>query len=185
MFKFHLVLVSSLGLSVLASAQSYGSFSDLTSLSGVNVTAANSLDYTVKLNSGATMVFDGTTYDVTQVFGFFQLSASNSLGTPTGNDINDWKFVTKSDNSGQIAGWDHNSNNGRLNAGDSQSFAYTTIKPSDQYGFHFTYTNTNGKGTSTGYFAAPQPAPEPCTMLALGAGIVGAIRVRRKNRSAA
>ncbi len=182
--KVKFLLLSGLGLSALSSAQTYSSFNSTTSLTGVTVTPLNSLDYNVTLNSGATMSWNGTKYDVTQIFGFYQLSATDSLGNPTGSDFSGWKFLDKK-NGGEIAGWSHDANNGRMNPGDTVEFKYSKITPSDIYGFHFSYTPLGGGTTQTGYFSAPQGAPEPSTFFALGGGVLGILGLRRRRKATA
>lgn len=175
---FRKVLVPALFAIVgAASAQSYSSFTATDSISGVKVVSSNGgLDYSVSLLPNAKMSVAGTTYDITQVFGFFLRGSQNSLGTPTEADGGDWSFVTSNNSNGQIAGWTHNANNGRLNAGDSVNLKFATVNPTTDYGFHFSYVD--GGNVKTGFFSG-QPVPEPATLAVLGLGALGVLRRRK------
>lgn len=173
-----------MGLVVLgggvATAQSYSSFNAADGIFGVSV-SHNNLDYTVAMSPGAYLLLGGNHYDITDIFGFWSLSGSNSLGA-SGVDQISWNWNTHS-TGGDIAGWTNNSKSNDIQAGEQLTFTYGALNQAnvEGYGFHFSLAQ-NFNGSNTAFFRGPlNPVPEPASLACLGVG-AAALMLRRRQR---
>jgi hypothetical protein len=164
----------------LASAQSRSSFLAVDAIEGIDVSTFG-LDRDVQVGLTPRFQYNGTWYDVVDVFGFWSLSDDDDL-VATGADTGVWSWHQNQASTGGIAGWKTNPNTG-LTAGENKVFTYGSINASsvERYGFHVrldgTFPGTNG---NTGYITT---VPEPGSMIALGAGLAAFAARRRKKRA--
>lgn len=167
-----------------AFGQSFNSFHSWTAVSGVHVDEVGSLGYTVSLDAGATMVWNGSTYTITDIFGFWCLSSSSSVGlSSTGVNQSHWKYDT--DNNNACSGWDDNSKT--YDIPPAVTFYYDTLDKSKvaDYGLHFTIKDNQGL-TQTAFFKGTlvSDTPEPVTSSLLAASALLFVRRRLRRRVA-
>lgn len=173
-----------LGLSVAvasAMAQTRSSFLTLSNTSGISVTSLGNNNYTVNLAGTPTVTYAGHTYNVTDVFGFWALSDGDNL-TGSTSDFGVWKSNTSNSGPGGIVGWNTNPNTG-ITPNHQQSFHFDSLNTAsvERFGFHFRVSGDfNNCGSNTFYGTTNNPAPEPASLAALGAGAIALIRRRKK-----
>ena len=157
------------------------------------------LSYTLKLSSGAYLVYQGVQYPITQVWGFYAVNKTGLSGndfTAGGSDNGDWRWEQKpqKENTLNVAGWLNPSKSEAMvtpQTGDiSKDFTYSTFSYTGLpplLGLHVTLSLPSGQpspfsGGATGSII-PNVNPEPGGLLALGSGLMGlgglAIRRRR------
>lgn len=178
---FAALLACCAGFSV---AQSYSSFTGVTSISGVTITPGlGTTPFTVSLLPGASLVYLGNTYAIDQLFGVYALRAGGSLTASSGSAPTNWTFGTHSNANGSVAGWDANANGDRFNQGQGGTFAFATLNAADVtgIGFHFQFVGSMPLG-QTAFITGPLLAvPEPCTLAVLSIGT--ALSLRRRKRA--
>lgn len=158
-----------------ASATTINSFLSVGSISGITVlplVASPNLSFTVTLNAGATFELSGTTYNITDIIGFYLLApgyndgAQGALAVTGGfSDDSDARAA------GSIYGWRSNPNDG-ITPGNSLTFTFPSISYADytQIGFHVildgTFPGTSGNtGNITGTVV---PTPGAAALIGLG-----------------
>lgn len=136
----------------------------------------SSLDYTVSLSNGASLYFDGLSYDITDIFGFY--AVGNDF-TATGYALENgaWKWVTKTSPE-DLAGWTNNNKSNAITQGGSMTFTFASLlvnEPPPVMGLHVRLAlggNASPFGSGeTGFIipsdgSNPNPVPEPGTILA-------------------
>jgi hypothetical protein len=166
-----------------ASAQNFGSFFNVTSISGITVTPGlGTTPFTVSLLPGASLVYLGNTYAIDQLFGVYALRAGGSLTATSGTAPANWDFGTHSNANGSVAGWDANANGDRFNQGQGGTFAFGTLNTADVtgIGFHVQFAGSMPLG-QTAYVSGPLlPVPEPCTLAVLSIGAMLGLRRRKR-----
>jgi hypothetical protein len=166
------------GAAQIGAAQSYNSFHATDGIYGVVVTQSG-LDYTVSVEANPYLMIGGLEYDITDVFGFWSLSANNALDA-SGAGQHNWSW-NESSSSGYIAGWNDPSKKDDIQPGGSLDFTYDTLNQSsvENYGFHFSLVQAF-QGSNTAYFSV-NPSPEPVSLGALALGSLALIRRRRRS----
>lgn len=163
--------------------QSRSSFLDGGTFSGVDIVVSNGgLTYDVTLNSGAQFHYNGSDYDITDIFGFWNLSDDDDL-TVTNVDFfdgdgNKWATNNKNSGPGGIAGWDINPNKG-ITPGQTVTFTYNALSVDlvEHQGFHIRIDGTwPGGGGNTGFATFNVPSAGPSALL----GIAGLVATRRR-----
>lgn len=173
------VLAAALAAAALGSnalAQTRGSFQDANEIGGVDVTLISGLTYQVSLGSNPQLTIGSTTYDITDVFGFWALSDDIDL-TGSTSDFGVWDDKVSNSGTGGIVGWKTNPNTG-ITPGGSQNFTFDSLAVADvdHWGFHIRVDGTLPTGGNTAYFT-DVPAPGAATLA--GLGLVVAARRRR------
>lgn len=195
-----------------ALANNWSAFNAWTSISGVGVSYDGIRSFDVSLSAGATMVYGGTTYNLTKIFGFFSLDVDGIDGN--GNDLiadgadfgtapNDWTWTTDIDHqhpADSVGGWEGNPAHEFIPP--TETFTYDTgfdVGRVAYFGFHFMYydpTLTSGFGSAgnpyTAYFKGPTDGhghprfevPEPITSSLMGASALLFLRRRSRKRNA-
>jgi len=181
--------IAVLGAVMAASAQDVGSFKGAV-ITGLTTTgSADLLTWDVALDNGATLELGGTTYDIIDIFGFFNiirngtLDPSGSASAPTGWDF---KTVPGNDNNTRVAGWTTSpgdpATSHSISGGESAQFVYSTLNPTNNdvfQGYHIRFTD--GTNVYTDYVYA---VPEPGSMAILGLGAAALLRRRRQKKAA-
>ncbi len=165
-----------------ASAQNFGSFTGVTSISGITITPGlGTTPFTLSLLPGASLVYLGNSYAISQVFGIFALRAGGSLTATSGSAPANWDFGTHNNANGSIAGWDANANGNRFNIGDSGVFSFGTLNTADVtgIGLHVQFAGSMPLG-QTAYVSGPFATPEPCTLAVLSIGAMLGLRRRKR-----
>lgn len=169
------VAVAVLGLSGAASAQTFSSFVAVDSFQNLSVLDLSALSYRVSVGPTPTFTKDGTTYSITDVFGYWALRADMDLTGAT-SSFNQWSAHQSNAGIGGIVGWKTNPNTG-LTPGTSEVFTFDQLDTPNVSGYGF-HVRLNGvfPGTSgnTGYVTLV-PAPAAAALL----GIAGAVAMRR------
>jgi hypothetical protein len=186
MINARIKLIATLGTALAASlgfSQSYSSFYQVDAIYGVHVTNSG-LDYTVDLDPGAFLIYNGNQYDITDIFGFWNMKAGSAL-TASGTNQNGWNWDQSNSGGGSIAGWQNNPKTFDIQPGGSKTFTYTSLdQPSvEATGFHFSFVQdwAPTPGNKTAFVSGPlNPVPEPASMVALAAGAIALIRRRRR-----
>lgn len=176
---FALLLVGALGSA--AFAQSRNSFSDVEAFLDLTVNVSNGgLTYEVVVGADPRFMYNGNTYHITDVFGFWVLSNDVDFVVQNQN-IDQWVVSNNNAGPGAIAGWRTNPNTG-LVPGTSKTFTFDALNVGavDQVGFHLRISGDwpFGEGGDTGFATVPEPA----TMLGLAGALPLLLRRRRKNR---
>lgn len=161
-----------------AFGQSRSSFLDIDAFNGLTVNIFNGgLTYEISLDAAPSFDYQGNSYDITDVFGFWVLSNDDDLVFANA-DQNGWKADSNNAGTGGIAGWKTNPNSG-ITPGQSITFTFDSLDVNrvEQIGFHVridgTFPGTQG---NTGYATVPEPA----SMIAIGAGVAGLLARRRR-----
>jgi hypothetical protein len=167
----------------LSFAQSYSSFYQVDAIYGVNVTNSG-LSYTVQLDPGAFLIYNGNQYDITDIFGFWNMKAGTPL-TATGVNQNGWNWDQSNSGGGSIAGWQNNAKDFDIQPSGQKTFTYTSLDQGsvEASGFHFTFAQdwAPTPGNKTAFVSGPMnPVPEPASMAALGLGALALLRRRRR-----
>ncbi len=182
-YKLKGLFVAALGLlSLAAHATTRSSFLDTDSFSDITFNASSGgLTVDVVVGANPTFTFQGNTYHITSIIGFYALSDDDDL-TVTNSNFGVWSTDNSNAGPGGIAGWKSNPNNG-FGPNSSQSFTYTALSVAkvERLGLHVAtselFPNTNG---NTGNIAV---VPEPTTLAGFGMGFAAlAARRRRRNR---
>lgn len=162
----------------IATAQSRSSFLDVSAFDDLTVTPQNGgLAYQVNVGNNPTFTYNGSTYTITDVFGFWVMSNDDDLSASNA-DVDQWRTANNNSGLGGIAGWKTNPNTG-LVPNTSYTFEFDSLGVSsvEQYGFHVrldgTFPGTNG---DTGYATVPEPA----SMIGLGLGVLALLRRYKK-----
>lgn len=170
------VAVAVLGLSGAAVAQTFSSFVTVDAFQDVSVQDLSALSYRVSVGPIPTFTQGGTTYSITDVFGYWALRADMDLTGATSN-FNQWNAHQNNAGPGGIVGWKTNPNTG-LTPGTSEVFTFDQLDAPNVsgYGFHVriggVFPGTNG---NTGYVTLV-PAPAATALL----GAAGALVLRRQ-----
>jgi hypothetical protein len=136
--------------------------------------------YTVRLDPGATLVYDGVTYDVTDLHGAFVLDDDGDF-TAAGVTQHGWDFLDNYSGKGGVAGWDTNPNAGMVPGAPPLTFTFSQITGvPETVGFHLRFGQIFlPSGDNTAYIS---PVPEPSSLVLLAAGLLGLV-VLRRNRA--
>jgi len=158
-----LVLAALSCLACGAVAQSRSSFTNVASLTGINVTLVSGNTYQITVGPAPTFTHNSVVYNIKDVFGVWALNNSNTGLAASGLNQNGWSY-DESNNPDDIAGWKTNPNQGITNPGGSLNFTYTGIDASkiNQWGFPVRLTNGNFSGPSGNtvtFTAAALPHP--------------------------
>jgi hypothetical protein len=182
-----LAAIAALCLTGAAGAQSRSSFLDGGTFSGIDIVPSNGgLTYDVTFNPGAQFHFGGNDYDITDIFGFWNLSDDDDLTVTNANFLDGdgatWSINNKNAGTGGIAGWDTNPNTG-ITSGQTVQFSYSALSVAsvEHPGFHIRIDGQwPGGGGNTG-FATFNDVPTPGAAALLGvAGLVGGLGKRRR-----
>ncbi|MCC6228983.1 MAG: hypothetical protein IT432_07135 [Phycisphaerales bacterium] len=169
------ITAAALGSNALAQTRS--SFQDADLIGGVNVTLISGLTYQVALSGTPQLTIGSTTYNITDVFGFWALSDDIDLsGSTSGFGV--WDSKVSNSGTGGIVGWKTNPNTG-ITPNGSQNFTFNNLAVAnvDHFGFHIRVDGTLPTGGNTAYFS-DVPAPSATTLA--GLGLVVAARRRRR-----
>ena len=176
------VFIGIIGLSVvgMASAQSRSSFVTPTSWTGITINNSGPKNWSLALNGAPTITWEGKTYNVDRVFGFWLLDNNNDMSA-TGQNQGGWYYNQNYSGTGGIAGFKTNPNNG-VRPNQDKSFTFKTVNGTiENVGIHASITS--GNICKTVYFECPPPAvPEPASLAALGIGAAAMVRRRRNKR---
>lgn len=167
-----------LGLAVVASvasAQSRSSFQVPSTLTGVNITSSSKLRYNVALAGNAQMFYQGRTYQINNISGFWLLDNNNDMNVD-GKSISGWQYHENYQGQGGIAGY----KGGNIREGGNKSFEFKKVDGMHEaYGIKLTLKDCLDKV----YVELPcNPVPEPATMAALGLGVAAVIRRKRAKK---
>jgi hypothetical protein len=174
-----LAVFGSIAFPAVVGAQTISSFNHVTSISGVQV-AQSGLIYTIALDSGAFVVFDGVTYDLDHIFGFWTLGDDGGLSA-TVTAQNGWNASQHSGPNGEIAGWHNPNQNAALFQGQQLTFTYDSLNQANvsDYGFHASFVQPLPGGANTLYIRGPL-VPEPTSIGGIALGIVALVGLRRR-----
>ncbi|MCB8932809.1 MAG: hypothetical protein H6534_05140 [Chthonomonadaceae bacterium] len=165
-------------------AQSRSSFNIVTNVTGLTAVQSG-LDWTLSLDAGATMDYNGHTYTVQDVFGFWLLDDDDDFSA-TGANQHNWGFNSNYAGTGGIAGWSNPSKSDAITGGSSLTFTFaTTTGAFEAVGYHVRFTENIGTtGANTLHVTEDSltpPVPEPFTMT-LGAAGLGLAAWRRRRK---
>jgi len=173
-FVLGMALVAACAGSALG--QSRSSFMFIDSFSGITTTPVGPLGFDVALSAAPTVTVSGTTYAVTDLFGFWALRDANpDFTAASGSTFAPWNWHRNTAGVGDVAGWKTNPNTGIL-PGGSQSFTCSALSVGeiDRFGVHVRIDGTLPFGGNTFHLALPSPGA-----LAL-LGLAGAVATRRR-----
>lgn len=171
-----IIIVTSLAaLAALSAAQTRGTFQVPSTLTGITITKNSPLNFNVALASNASMFYQGRSYQIQDVFGFWLLDNNDDM-TTSGNNFGVWQYHQNYNGEEGIGGYKTNPNTG-IKAGQNQNFEYKTVQGNNEaYGVHIRLKNSD-----TLYVEMPRnPVPEPASMAALGIGFAAILRRRKK-----
>lgn len=180
MLKKSFFVTIAIASAVFSQAQSINSFNEAV-ITGVSASLSGN-DITLTVDPGATLFYDNTLFNVTDVFGVWALNyGPNPTLAAAGSTDGVWSFNKKTQSQGNIAGWNTNPNTG-LTPGQSKTFTYSSIAGDvDTFGYHIRVDGTiPSTGGNTAYFTNA-PVPEPASMVILGGAVAAAFARRRKN----
>lgn len=167
-------------VATMANAQSRSSFLAVDVISDIIVNVSNGgLRYEVIVGANPTFTYQGTDYNITEVWGFWTLSDDDDL-TVTNSDIGIWKVNNSNSGTGGIAGWKTQTPNDGLTPGQSFTFDYSALSVDkvERLGFDVRLDGIfPGTSGNTGRITV---VPEPASMLALAVGVATLVRRRRK-----
>lgn len=169
------IAAAALGSNALAQTRS--SFQDADEIGGIQVSLITGLTYQVALSGTPQLTIGSTTYNITDVFGFWALSDDIDLsGSTSGFGV--WDSKISNAGTGGIVGWKTNPNTG-ITPGGSQNFTFNSLAVAnvDHFGFHIRVDGTLPSGGNTAYFT-DVPAPGSATLA--GLGMLLAARRRRR-----
>ena len=135
-------------------------------------------EYQLVMGSNPTVTFGGNTYGVNWIQGVFALGATEATDFTATEGTNSlgWIWDAK-DSPGEIAGY-HGEGTNRLHPSQTMDFSYATflvpVPGSVIPGYHLAYQD--GDLQKTDWFAAP----EPSSLIALGAPLVGCLALMRR-----
>lgn len=182
--KGPLTLAVALGALALSHAQSRASFRLVDNLNGLS-TSQVGLAWTVSLTTGASLRYEGTTYQITDVFGFWILDDHDDL-TATGTAQNGWDWDSNTSGSGAIFGWQNSSKQSTIFPGQSKTFTYSSVSGTfETVGYHVRLSQpivgTSGNTLFVTENLATPPVPEPFTLAlaAAGLGLAAKRRLRK------
>lgn len=185
MKKVLLTLIGLVVASAMASAQSISSFYNAY-IDGISVSQSGNT-ITLNVDGSASVLYNGTTYNVTDVFGVWALDFGpnptlSATGGTTVIDSENWTFDSSNGGGGRIRGWKTNPNTG-LTPPDAASFTYTTLSGDiDEWGYHVRFDQLfENTGGYTAYFYHDEAVPEPATMALAAPLALAWYRRKRKN----
>jgi hypothetical protein len=166
-------------------AQSYSSFNAVDGIYGVNLTTIG-LAYTLAIDPGAYVMFNGNHLDIENCFGFWAMKPGTALSA-SGTNQNGWDWDQATSGGGSIAGWQNPNKVFAIVPGQQMTFTYTSLdQPSvESFGWHFSFVQDwpLTPGAKTAYVSGPlNPVPEPATLTAMGLGALAFIRRKRSAR---
>lgn len=172
-------IISILGLAVvgMSSAQSRSSFSTPASWTGIDITSTGPKSWNLALSGAPTITWQGQTYEVLDVFGFWLLDNDNDMSAK-GQSFGVWTYNQNYSGTGGIAGYKTNPNKG-VERGESQTYTFKEVNGNvDGFGIHVRVSLDDC--IETFYFEQPAPVPEPASLAAIGVGVAAFARRRRK-----
>lgn len=180
---FAMVLIGLVSTSGLF-ASSWSSFAPAT-VSGLHITPAlesGVVNYTVTLDSDATITVSSGTYSLDWIQSFYILGRedSDTFTASKGASANNWTW-DESSNPGQTAGWVGNGGE-RILSGGSKTFEFgkLTFAPNKVIpGFHLAYQTPDGQ--VTGPYRTTF-VPEPSSLLGLASLFGGLAAWRRRGQ---
>lgn len=177
--------ISILGLAVvgMSGAQSRSSFSVPTTWTGLIIESTGPKTWNVALSGTPTITWNGNTYDVTDVFGFWLLDNNDDMSAQ-GQNSGVWNYNENYSGTGGIAGFKTNPNKG-ITVGNSRDFTFSNVSGSaETFGIHARVSLNNVVETFyfEGDFENPATVPEPATLAVLGIGAAAIARRRRTKR---
>lgn len=161
----------------MASATTRSSFNDA-EYSGITVTHQSGLTYLVTVDTAPTLTIGNTTYDITDMIGFYALSNTDDFSPLFAlSDSGDFKDDSSNSSTGGTQGWRSNPNKG-VTPGGSHTFTFDglDVANNDQWGFHFRVDGTLPSGGNTGSFTQTVPAPAALALT----GLAGLVTLRRR-----
>lgn len=176
--------ISILGLAVvgISNAQSRSSFSAPTSWTGVTIEGTGPKSWNLALNGAPTITWQGNTYNVLDVFGFWLLDNDNDMSAQ-GQSSGVWTYNQNYSGTGGIAGFKTNPNKG-VKPGHDQDFTFQNVSGTvETFGIHARVSLDDC--IETFYFEGQfedTAVPEPASLAILGIGTATVLRRRRNNR---
>jgi hypothetical protein len=172
-------LLLGIALAGASFAQSRSSFQLVDSINGVTVTESNNgLRFLVAADANPFVVFNGQSYRITDIFGFWALSNDDDL-IVRNSDIGVWRTRNNNSGPGGIGGWSTNPNTGiRPNQSFVFDFEQLSFDRVEQFGFHLRVDGQLPDGSDTFYATVPEPA----SMTALALGLATMLRRRRATK---
>jgi hypothetical protein len=171
-----------------AGAQSASSFQPV-SLTGITATETAPGKFSVSFAStGASMVYNGQTYQLESVFGFYQVAKSGKFtAAEDKSKPSNWSFKGLSGNK-TVTGWSNNSKSNSLTAGETFNYEFKKLTATSGAevvtGYHVRVFGHLPGGSDTLFVTGVPPVapvPEPASMAVLGLGLLA---IRRKRRNA-
>lgn len=175
--KRALLITGIFAVAVAANAQTRGSFHVPSSLTGITINSSSKLDYSLSVATGASTFYQGKTYQISNVRGFFLLDNDNDMNVD-GHSSGVWSYTENYTGQGGVAGY-RTSGTGVTPNNSPKDFHFDKVNGTvEKYGIKINLKDCK----DTLYLEIPcTPVPEPASMAVLGLGVVGIIR-RRKNR---
>lgn len=153
-------------------AQSLSSFQTVTNVTGLT-SSISGLSLSVTATATPTFTYLSNVYHVNSIFAVYGLDDNDDM-TATGTTQNGFTFDTNYAGTGGIAGWKTNPNTGFVGA--TKNYNYSTKTGTiEAIGYHVRVNESLPGGANT-LFIRPSAVPEPTSMIAIGAGLLGLVR---------